>query len=308
LESAEINLFLTMEEIAKYPIKYVSMRTGFTQNLIRTWENRYDLLEPQRTNTKRRLYTDNDIEKLIAIKKALAEGMKIGELSNMTTSEIRQIANKSQDIIQESAAYSEENLTTSFAFINNYDMRGFKDFLGHQKILLPKFEYISKTLIPLLIEIGDKWADGKIRISQEHFATAIIRDELSSLVETHDNPNLPTVICCTLKGQQHDLIALAIAAILSMNGLQTVFLGANVPAEEIIATALKTKATAVVISIIYPTDDPQLTGELNKLDKYLKSTRIFIGGAAAASYHNNLSDTGIFLINDIKQLIDSMKK
>jgi DNA-binding transcriptional MerR regulator len=90
-----------MEETAKYPIKYVSMRTGFTQNLIRTWENRYDLLEPQRTNTKRRLYTDNDIEKLLAIKKALAEGMKIGELSNMSTKEIRQIVNKTIDIIDE---------------------------------------------------------------------------------------------------------------------------------------------------------------------------------------------------------------
>jgi len=297
-----------MEETAKYPIKYVSMRTGFTQNLIRTWENRYDLLEPQRTNTKRRLYTDNDIEKLIAIKKALAEGMKIGELSSMSTSEIRQIVNKTQDIGQELTVYSEENLTTAFAFINNYDMKGLKDFLGHQKILLPKFEFISKILIPLLVEIGDKWADGKIRISQEHFATAIIRDELGSLIETHDNANLPSVVCCTPKGQQHDLIALAIAAVLSMNGLQTIFLGANVPAEEIIATAMKTKAKAVVISIIYPTEDPLLTDELYKLDKYLRATRIFIGGAAALSYYKNLNDTSIILINDLKLLIDSIRR
>jgi methanogenic corrinoid protein MtbC1 len=186
-------------------------------------------------------------------------------------------------------------------------MKGLKGFLGHQKILLPKFEYINKILIPLLIEIGDKWADGKIRISQEHFATAIIREELGSLVETHDNPNLPSVVCCTPKGQHHDLIALAITAILSMNGLQTVFLGANVPAEEIISTALKTKASAVVVSIIYPTEDPQLTDELNKLDKYLSSIRIFIGGTAAASYFKKLSHTGIILINDIKLLIQSIK-
>mgnify|MGYP006285624797 CR=1 FL=1 len=297
-----------MEKNAKYPIKYVSLRTGFSQNLIRTWENRYKLLDPERTETNRRLYSNKDIDKLLAIKKALNAGMKIGELSDMSTEDIQKIAADTQEEAGEMEVSPSDAVNKAITYIKDFKQKELKEYLGKQKIRRSKKDYITGLLIPILTKIGDYWESGRLRISQEHFASSIIREELSALIETPGDKNSPKLICCTPKGQEHDLIALAISALLSMTGIQIVFLGANVPAEEIIATAEQTNAMAVVLSIIYPEDDPSLPGELKKLDKYLKDIDIYIGGAASATYYNMINDSGIILINDINTLTELIKK
>ena len=75
-----------MDNFAKFPIEYVSDRSGFTLNLIRTWEKRYDILKPDRTNTKRRLYTEEDIGNLLNVKAALAAGMKTFRVERFVSS------------------------------------------------------------------------------------------------------------------------------------------------------------------------------------------------------------------------------
>lgn len=297
-----------MEKNAKYPIKYVSLRTGFSQNLIRTWENRYDLLDPERTETNRRMYSNKDIEKLLAIKKALNAGMKIGELSDMSTEDIQKIASETEEETEEMDVLPSDAVNTAVDYIKNFKHKELKEFFGKQKINRSKKEYITGLLVPILTKIGDYWESGRLRISQEHFASSIIREELSALVETPKDNNSPKVICCTPKGQDHDLIALAISALLSMMGIQIIFLGANVPAEEIISTAKKTNAMAIVLSIIYPEDDPSVPDELKKLDEYLKDTDIYIGGAAAGTYYNMIKDSEIILINNINTLTELIKK
>jgi MerR family transcriptional regulator, light-induced transcriptional regulator len=49
---------------AQYPIQLVARLTGLSAHVIRIWEQRYRAVEPQRTATKRRLYSQRDIERL----------------------------------------------------------------------------------------------------------------------------------------------------------------------------------------------------------------------------------------------------
>jgi hypothetical protein len=49
------------EQKPRHPIGVVSRRTGLGQDVIRAWERRYGAVVPQRTDTGRRLYTDEDV-------------------------------------------------------------------------------------------------------------------------------------------------------------------------------------------------------------------------------------------------------
>ena len=49
---------------AHQAIKVVARRTGLSAHVIRIWEKRYGAVEPERTETKRRLYSDEQIERL----------------------------------------------------------------------------------------------------------------------------------------------------------------------------------------------------------------------------------------------------
>ncbi len=49
---------------AQYPIQFVARLTGLSAYVIRIWEQRYRVVAPQRTATKRRLYSQSEIERL----------------------------------------------------------------------------------------------------------------------------------------------------------------------------------------------------------------------------------------------------
>lgn len=292
-----------MNEDAKYPIKYISLRTGLSQILIRTWENRYNLLEPQRTKTNRRLYTEHDLQKLLAIKKAMDSGFKIGELSKMSLQEIKELIIDDPIEINESVN-NESKVDRAIDFIKTFDSPGLKRHLDKMLIELPKKEYITDFIIPLLHKIGTLWEKGEIRISNEHFASAIISNNLGALIETYQDRYAPVVISCTPRGQNHELMALSLSVIISTLGFRVVYIGASVPAEEIISTSLKTNAVALVLSIIHPSDDYSLYDELKKIEQFLSDAEIYMGGSSAETYFKNLKDSRIILINDINSFID----
>ena len=63
-----------MEMAYKYPIKVVSQMTGLSVHVIRAWEKRYNVVEPDRTDTNRRLYSEKEIEKLKLLKTIILRG------------------------------------------------------------------------------------------------------------------------------------------------------------------------------------------------------------------------------------------
>ena len=73
----------------KYPIKVVSQMTGLSVHVIRAWEKRYHVVEPDRTDTNRRLYSVDDIEKLRLLNDASHLGHNIGRLANLSLSELK---------------------------------------------------------------------------------------------------------------------------------------------------------------------------------------------------------------------------
>jgi methylmalonyl-CoA mutase cobalamin-binding subunit len=67
-------------------------------------------------------------------------------------------------------------------------------------------------------------------------------------------------------------------------GWNVLYLGANLPAEEI-ASTVQPGVKAVALSISYPLDDPHLPLELKKLRQCLPTgIRILAGGRAAPAY------------------------
>jgi methylmalonyl-CoA mutase cobalamin-binding subunit len=71
------------------------------------------------------------------------------------------------------------------------------------------------------------------------------------------------------------------------------YLGANLPAEDIAAAAVRTEARVVALSLVYPPDDVHVHQELQRLRRVLpKPTRIVVGGRAAVSYDVALKAIG----------------
>ena len=80
---------------AIYSIQMAAQRTGLTPVLIRAWEQRYAAVEPNRSASKRRLYTEAEIERLGLLKKVTDAGYSIGRVARLPEERLKELIAKS---------------------------------------------------------------------------------------------------------------------------------------------------------------------------------------------------------------------
>jgi|YelNatPaOPRAMG01_1025707.scaffolds.fasta_scaffold00094_52 DNA-binding transcriptional MerR regulator/methylmalonyl-CoA mutase cobalamin-binding subunit len=303
-----------MENRKKYNIKAVSKLTGLSDHTIRAWERRYSALTPERTETNRRLYSDEEIEKLSLLADAVKSGYTISGIANYNVSELQELIKKKYNTSAQSKIIIEnsfsELIEQSLKYIKEFQRENFEKILMQVSINFSRQKMLVGFLIPLLHQIGELWANGNMRIVHEHFAASVLRTFLGSLLEGNISPNdAPKIITTTPEGFLHELGAL-LAAIYAIDfGWNAIFLGPNLPAEEISAAVIINKANVLLLSLVYPKDEPSFVNQLRKLRKYLgENFPIILTGQAASSYKTFNDEVGVYFINKITELNGILEK
>ena len=295
----------------RYSIKLVARRTGLSAHAIRIWEKRYNAVLPERTKTNRRLYSDADMERLLLLHKATLDGHAIGQIAKLPTEQLRQLHHAVEAAGSGKVAPAPTNKTELVSpgevlenclhFVKHLDSERLQRALEDAEVALSRPRFIEQLIAPLLQKIGELWRDGTLRVIHEHMATAVTRSFLGNVRSAYDVPETaPGVVTTTPVGQLHELGALMASATASAEGWRVTYLGPNLPAEEIAAAARQNQARAVALSIVYPTDDPRLEPELQKLRRLLPGdVALLIGGRAAVNYRTTLEMLGVQLIKDM---------
>lgn len=66
----------------------VSRLTGIPTHTLRKWESRHNIVEPKRSESGRRFYNDQHVERLALVKRLMSEGHSLAELSKLSTNEL----------------------------------------------------------------------------------------------------------------------------------------------------------------------------------------------------------------------------
>jgi MerR family transcriptional regulator, light-induced transcriptional regulator len=301
-----------MEKMYKYPIKVVSQITGLSVFVIRAWEKRYDVVTPSRTETNRRLYSEEDIEKLKLLNEAVHNGYNISGIASLSVNELKTMkGNKSPltttNIVEPKEYILEDTKSIIDDCINAvkaYDAKKLETILLKASSKLSQPQLIEDLIIPLVYLIGDLWHDGNIRIANEHLASSVIRSFLSNLIEQHiPSVNAPIIISATPRGQDHELGALIVGVTAASLGWKVIYLGPNLPEVEIAAVSGSLGSKVVALSIVYPSDDPQLKKDLLNLKKMLPAdVCVIVGGRAVDGYLDILNEINAVVVKNTKQL------
>jgi DNA-binding transcriptional MerR regulator/methylmalonyl-CoA mutase cobalamin-binding subunit len=298
-----------MEKLYKYPIKVVSQMTGLSVFVIRAWEKRYDVVTPSRTETNRRLYSEEDIEKLRLLNEAVQKGHNIGGIANISIQELKSILHQEKrtalkGVYEELTSDVDYLLSSCIEAVKAYDRKELETILLKASSKLSQPALIENLVVPLVYKIGDLWHEGIIRVANEHLATAVIRSFLANMIDQNEpSENAPIIISATPRGQDHELGAMIVGVTAAPLGWKVIYLGPNLPVEEIAAVADSLEAKVVALSIVYPGDDQQLKLDLHKLKRILpQSTSVIIGGKVAAEYSDTIDEICATYIKDTKQL------
>ncbi len=76
--------------MAVYSIKELENLSGIKAHTIRIWEKRFCLIEPHRTNTNIRYYTDNDLKKILNVAVLNRHGIKISNIAKLNDLELKE--------------------------------------------------------------------------------------------------------------------------------------------------------------------------------------------------------------------------
>jgi DNA-binding transcriptional MerR regulator/methylmalonyl-CoA mutase cobalamin-binding subunit len=301
----------------RHPIGVVARRTGLKQDLIRAWERRYGAVEPGRTDTRRRFYSDADVERLLLLRRVVSTGRGISQVAGLSNEELqgliaaepappaaaRQPASSPSDgtDLQELA---EGFLSRCLTAAQRLDVREMEIQLDRASVAFSRTNLLEKLLVPLMHRIGDLWHQGALRPIHEHMASSVVRSFLGGMHGAYQTElSAPHVVVTTPARQHHELGALLAAATAAGEGWQVTYLGPELPPEEIAAAALQKGARAVALSITYPPDDPVLTDELRRLRRLLDSrTALLVGGRSAPGYAQVLQEIGAHRVDDLAGL------
>jgi len=312
-----------MENSITYPIKAVSNLTGLSIHVIRAWEKRYGVVTPTRTESNRRLYSSEDVEKLKLLSVVSEKGYSIGSVANLNLGDLRSIAidssanqadvkysNYKAEIFQDEEHEMNEHLRNSIEAIKNLNIQELERELYKGLVDYPQIKFVDEIIVPLLEIIGDMWKTGEIRILHEHISTAVIRKFLTSLIDNNSiQPNAPSILIATPKGQLHELGALIIGVIASSDGWNVTYMGPDLPGEEIAAAIERLNPKIVALSIVYPSDDFTLDKEMLKLRKLLNNGSLIIaGGRSVNSYKKILNGMGAKIITQTNAFRDELER
>lgn len=293
---------------AHHAIKAVARRTGLSAHVIRIWEKRYHAVEPERTDTNRRLYSEEQIERLSLLRDITQAGHSIGNVAKLPTVRLRELAEQST-VNLAGAPSGNGGGTASFldeciAAVKTLDSRALEDALNRAATDLGAQGLLQRVVAPLAQKIGDLWRDGIITAAHEHFASVVIRIFLGHAAKPFAGAeNGPGLIVATPSGQLHELGALLAAATAANLGWRVTYLGASLPAAEIAGAVKQSQARALALSIVYPEDDPRLETELMRLRDLLPDDVLLLsGGRAVTSYSAALEKIGAVQIKDLAHL------
>ena len=286
-----------------HPIRIAAKKAGLSPYLIRAWERRYNVVTPHRTDTNRRLYSDEDIERLSLLHKATLDGESIGQIANLSLSELASlVGGKNEYLSNEQSPASYVDMCLQAA--RDIDQKQLEAVLMKAAVNLSQRIFFEQVIEPLMYKTGDLWRSGEFKVLHEHVVSAVVRTILGGILNTQNAPkNASVMVVTTPAGQIHEFGALLAAVTAALDGWRVIYLGPNIPVDDIANAVDRQKAVVVALSIIYPPDDLTVTREFTKLRKFVgNDVRIIVGGRAAKYYQNVFDTIGAICVKSLEDL------
>lgn len=259
-----------------YRIKTVSEMTGIPKATLIAWERRHGLVEPRRTSSGYRVYSDREVSLLQRVRSLIDSGYRISEAVDLVRT--------APEPTRPRTSQAPETLRAQLlARLLEFDQGG-ADRIAQQLIVVPFTTVLEDILLPLLRGVGEAWERGEISIPQEHFASAWCRERVLSMLRAVHSADLraPEAICATPPGERHEFGLLGVALHLAMAGWRVTYLGADVPLDDLCQLAAERAPALVCLSVVRDRPAEAIRDMVERLLAVVpEKTRIVVGGAAA---------------------------
>lgn len=284
-------------DLTGFPIRELSRRTAVKASTLRAWETRHDLLQPQRTESGHRLYSEADVERVLYLQELIAEGHPLAEAAKLLGQGVP--AGRSKVTASDPEQLPSVWETSQLAILDataRFDDLALDETYGNACSVYPLEMVNQRLLIPVLEQLGERWRVREAGIAEEHFFSAWLRNKLGARLHLSSTRNSGSkLVCASLPGERHEIGLLVFALSAISRGYQVIYLGADMPIRQIKPVVTNTNAQAVVLAgrdashagLILP-DIAWLAGQI--------AAPVFIGSHFAQTMKAELKQAGALAI------------
>jgi DNA-binding transcriptional MerR regulator len=278
-----------------YSIKDLEHLSGIKAHTIRIWEKRYQLLDPDRSDTNIRYYSDEDVRRILNVAMLVKNGYKISNVASFDNAKLQvEVLRQNKNLLD-----PDKNIDQLLLNTVNLDTFGFEQLLN--KIIQENgfTKTIQSVIFPFFERIGLLWQAGSIFVAHEHFISNLIRNRLIIEAAKFDNHlSEKTILFFLREDELHQLGLLYFNFLAAENGFKCVYLGQSLPFSDLISLLRSTEFNFVCTSFIHAIEKPELEQYLANLSMVFNKNRILIAGRQIAIHKPKLPSNVVVIKNN----------
>lgn len=289
----------------RYSIKDLEHICGIKAHTLRIWEQRYNILEPKRTDTNIRWYDADDLKLILNISFLNNHGVKISKIAKLSPDELRR---QVRSIAESSVSFPDQIQALTFAMIDLDEVQ-FEKIISSNILRFGLEKTMVNIIFPFLSQIGILWQTDSINPAQEHFITHLIRQKLIVAIDAQQNnyaPSIKKFLLFTPEGELHELSLLFANYLVRSRGLRSIYLGQSLPLNDVFSISDVHKPDFVFTIITSVPSNEDVEPYLKKLASGLPHGKVIVTGYQVTSQEIPPIDN-LQIIKNMSEFIELLK-
>lgn len=295
----------------QFSISQLSQFSGIKPHTIRIWEQRYNALQPQRSEGNTRYYDGNQLRRLLNIVSLMNTEFKVSQLCSMSDEELFSlIAERNKEAIgQEDVNFFVGQLIAAGM---NFDEVYFQKIFSHCLLKFGLEKSYRQVVYPMLNRIGVMWACNSLPPAQEHYIINLIKQKLFTAIDSlpPEKEGAPTWLLFLPEDEFHEIGLLFSSYYLKSKGMKVIYLGANVPLESVRSSIEATPVDNLLSFLVHKALPENMGHYISELVSIGKGQKIFLAADEdlAAKIPSTAPFNWLFSVEDLEKELSGQNK
>lgn len=263
--------------MSNYSIKDLEHLSGIKAHTLRIWEQRYNFIEPKRTDTNIRYYSDGDLKLILNISTLKENGYKISKIAKMSESEMSTEVLK---IAETNLRFPDQINALTLSMIDMDEDR-FEKILSNNIIKYGFEKSMVNIIYPFLSKIGMLWQTGSILPAQEHFISNLIRQKMTVAIDGQyvtESESKGKWLLYLPEGELHELSLMFATFLLRSRKYKVIYLGQNLPKEDLYAVKEIHNPDYVLTMCTAAPKKSEIQEYIDEVAELFNNSTLFVGG------------------------------
>lgn len=289
-----------------FSISQLAQFSGIKPHTIRIWEQRYNALQPQRSEGNTRYYDGMQLRRLLNIVSLSKTGYKVSKLCTMEDEELFDLQRNYYDKAAEGMDFHYFVSQLISAGLT-YDEFNFEKTYSHCLLRFGLKKTYQEVIYPVITRIGLLWSSNSIPPSQEHYITNLLRQKLFTSIDSlpAETDDSDTWVLFLPEDEFHEIGLLFANYLLRRLGKNVIYLGPNVPVSCIESLFEETNVSNLLLFMVHRDLPENIEHFLKELKSVGKDKNIFIAvnSDLTEEVSNDHGITWLFSVEDLEEVI-----